>query len=238
MSQIDHLKEASRMLKSHPLNGVDAKALAPVLERATIQRMGDREVLCTEGDAGDAMYFLFSGRIQVMRRDSQGQMRELATMRAPALLGHMALVDNSPRSASCICDGPAVIGSLGRREYNTLLADKTWAGTALRRLVLSSLMRQLTSGNQRVRELIFEPGDRLPSDAPPPKRRKADLIGDPASRAGKSGSGSPRDADISTEELLQVAGMLEGWKVDDEDLDSVEIIFDEQQQRSGKNPKR
>ena len=96
------LSQATGLMKVHPVRGVRPEHLAEVLAAATLQRLGDGDALCTEGDPGDAMYFLVDGAIRVQRRDARGKMRELAVMHPPTLVGHMSLVDHSPRSASSV----------------------------------------------------------------------------------------------------------------------------------------
>ena len=99
--ELSELKRVSHdLLVSHPSRGVKPAALTEVLESLEINEFEHGDLLCSEGDPGDSMYFLLFGSILVTRKDAGGVDRELVTMSAPALLGHMALVDNSPRSAA------------------------------------------------------------------------------------------------------------------------------------------
>ena len=104
--------QARKLLEAHPVRGVSPAALARVLTAAQLKRMNDHDHLCAEGDPGDAMYFLLDGAIRVTRTDPQGKMRELAVVQSPAIVGHMALIDHSPRSANCTASGRTVVASL------------------------------------------------------------------------------------------------------------------------------
>jgi CRP-like cAMP-binding protein len=57
--------------------------------------------LFMEGDVGQEMYFLRSGRVQVLKRED-GRTRILAELGAGAILGEMSLLDHQPRSAAVL----------------------------------------------------------------------------------------------------------------------------------------
>jgi CRP-like cAMP-binding protein len=158
------------------------------------------------------MYFLLYGSILVTRKDAEGVERELVTMSAPALLGHMALVDNSPRSATCRVAGTTRIAMLDRRLYNTILSESTSRGTALRRMLLTSLTRQLESATGRLRRLIAEG----PNEAAP------------AATSGKA-----------EQELNKITGMLNGWTEKEiQAADEVEVVYDENQKAAQRERNR
>ena len=211
------LDHAQRLLDAHPSQGVTPRSLAAVFSSARINRLQDGHAVCTEGDPGDAMYFLMKGSVRVQRRDPQGSMRELATIQAPALFGQMALIDNSPRSASCVAVGESIIATLDRATYNGVLNEPTTRGTALRRVLLASLTRQLVGANGRIADLIRPP-------APPAESADDEY--------------APEDFDVTQSEIMGVSGMLDGWKVDKSLLaqsDDMEVVYSEDQLRNPKN---
>lgn len=214
------LAQAKGLMTNHPVRGVKAAHLAEVLAASTLRRMSDGDALCTEGDPGDEMWFLVDGGIRVQRRDARGKMRELAVMQPPTLVGHMSLVDNSPRSASCIAVGRTVVAGLDRRTYNDILSEPSARGMALRRLLLSSLTLQLAGANERIADLI---------DAP-------DAVTDaPAEQRPRNRYKVEKFDDVSNTDLLKVAGVLEGWKVDSRGVDQMKVTYTEDQKRNPKN---
>ena len=59
------------------------------------------QVLFREGDAGDALYLVISGEMEVLKGDGNGRDRQLATVGRGAVLGEMSLVQSgAPRSAT------------------------------------------------------------------------------------------------------------------------------------------
>lgn len=208
------LDHAQRLLDAHPSRGVTPRALAAVFSTARINRLQDGHAVCTEGDPGDAMFFLMKGSIRVQRRDPKGRMRELATIEAPALFGHMSLIDNSPRSASCVAVGESIVATLDRTTYNSVLNEPTTRGTALRRVLLASLTRQLVGANGRITDLIRPPA---------------------ASAADPDGV---EDFDVSNTDILKVSGVLDGWQLDAATVaqaDTLEVVYTEDQRRNAKN---
>ncbi len=226
---LDFRREAGRILTSHPFAGGRSADLAQVMQKCTETRMDSDEVLCAEGDKGDYLYFLLQGEVRVLKRGPTGEDQELARISAPALFGHMSLIDHSARSATCVAAVPCLLLTLHRKSYAQLLTEPSARGTALRRLLLSSLTRQLEAGNARLHGLL---------DAPEPDK--------PAEEASRSSSTSPRskkrratsrndsvgEEDLDSLDLLRAAGVLEGWQVDTEGIDSVESYEDEDMRRT------
>ena len=56
------------------------------------------DVLFQEGAAGDCVYLIIKGKIEVYKTDNDGYRSNLATLGTADILGEMALLDESPRS--------------------------------------------------------------------------------------------------------------------------------------------
>lgn len=199
MSTAELQSYAQALSKAHGIvDSRSASALANVLARGRRERRNDGEVLVAEGTAADSLLFLVHGAVRVRQRDLNGRLRDLTTMPAPAVLGHTALIDETPRTASCIAAGRVELVTLDRDVFRELLAAATDVGAALRRLLLKCLVRQLDRGNGLLRQAIASP----------------------AARGG--------DEDLSVAELLRVAGALEGFHVSDAELAEMEVVVPEE----------
>lgn len=142
-------EQVSRLLDTHPFAGAQASPLMEVLDAADFRLRPTGEVLCREGEVGEFLFLLVSGRVTVRK---QGQ--DLVTISPPSLLGHMSLIDGAPRSASCVVTEDAYVGALRESAYERFLADAGPSGTAFRRLLLSSLNQQLSRGNAQLHNLF------------------------------------------------------------------------------------
>ena len=58
------------------------------------------ETLFIEGEPGDRVFFIMSGRVQVIKTLASGESRELAVLGESDIVGEMAVLDGRPRSAT------------------------------------------------------------------------------------------------------------------------------------------
>jgi CRP/FNR family cyclic AMP-dependent transcriptional regulator len=103
------------------------------------------EVIFSESSPGKEMYIVYSGSVGLYTEDAPGRSKLLATVEAGDFFGEMALVDDSPRSATAIAE-----------EDNTqlLVLDKNKFTYLLRHqpdfalVVMGKLCRQLREANK------------------------------------------------------------------------------------------
>src|SRR3954453_5631184 len=74
-------------------------------------------VLFRAGDAGDSMYLIEDGKIQISMRSSDGEDLILAVLGPGDFFGEMALIDNKPRSANAMVCEPSRLAVLSRQVF-------------------------------------------------------------------------------------------------------------------------
>ena len=74
------------------------------------------DVLFREGDRGEKMYVLLEGEMEILLGDFV-----LETVRQGALIGEMALIDDSPRTASVVARTPCRLAEIDRRRFHFLV---------------------------------------------------------------------------------------------------------------------
>ena len=141
---------AGSLLAAHPGMNARLSDLERILESGEIRDLADGEVLCEQGEASEWLYFLLAGAIDVDYEDLKGSRTRVGSETAPAVLGHIGLIDRTRRGARCISRASCRIIQLHSAAFWSLMRDTSGAGTALRRLLLSSLTRQLVDGNERI----------------------------------------------------------------------------------------
>lgn len=246
-------RRAAELVARHLYPGAEAADVAAVLERGRRARFQPGTRLCREGDPGDTMFVVLEGRVQVLLKDGEGNDRQLAVVEPPALLGHVTLVDRSPRSASCVALDTVDVVTLDGATYDAAVREPSHIGSALRRLLIASLVGQLSSGNARIRDVI-EGRDRgvVPAAprgevAPPTSRAPSKPVSRPKPRRKPTTRRPPRPPkepaarprarerareDVADDELLKIAGLLSGWQVDTRGLDRMKVVQDEDARRS------
>jgi CRP-like cAMP-binding protein len=95
---------------------LEQEELVKIAELATSMTVYPGEVLFEQGEQGDSMFLVRSGRISV-RIDGA----EVAVVGARDPLGEMALIDGQPRSASCFVLEEALVMRIDAEDFNLLL---------------------------------------------------------------------------------------------------------------------
>ena len=73
-------------------------------------------VLFQEGDKGDKMYVLLEGEMEILLGDFV-----LETAKPGMLIGEMALIDESPRTATVTAKTPCRLAEIDRRRFHFLV---------------------------------------------------------------------------------------------------------------------
>ena len=58
------------------------------------------DIVFHEGDVGNSLYVIVSGEIEVLRKDTEGKLKAIASMKEPEFFGEMSLIDKELRSAT------------------------------------------------------------------------------------------------------------------------------------------
>jgi len=86
-----------------------------------VRQFAAGQQIFAEGDEGDGIYLIYSGRVQISAVVSQEQRRILSRLGPGDFFGEMAVVDNEPRSAAAIAEDPTVTGFIPRSDLLQLL---------------------------------------------------------------------------------------------------------------------
>jgi CRP-like cAMP-binding protein len=83
------------------------------------------EIIFREGDEGDVMYVIQSGKVKITKNSPSGDIT-MTTLQGGDIFGEMALFDKLPRSASASADGDARILSVDKKKlFSTIGKDPT-----------------------------------------------------------------------------------------------------------------
>ena len=83
------------------------------------------EIIFQEGEKGDVMYVIQSGKVKISKNSSSGDIT-MVTLQSGDIFGEMALFDKLPRSASATAEGDTRILSIDKKKlFSTIWKDPT-----------------------------------------------------------------------------------------------------------------
>jgi di/tricarboxylate transporter/CRP-like cAMP-binding protein len=126
--------------------GLDRIALARLAANLDPVTFESGEAACVRGEPGDSLYIVSQGTLGVYIAGGDGHAEvRVATLRAPACFGEMALLTGEPRSATVRAVGPAEALRLDRTRFVELLRREPTIGLS----ISATLSRRLVQADQR-----------------------------------------------------------------------------------------
>jgi len=102
-------------------------------ESNTVQ-LAPGQFLFREGDKGDKMYVLLEGEVDIFLGDFV-----LETAGPGALIGEMALIDDSPRTANAVAKTPSKLAQIDRRRFHFLVQQTPHFATHVMKILATRL---------------------------------------------------------------------------------------------------
>ncbi len=115
---------------------LDLALRARIAERLRLVRVDAGDYLFREGDAGDAMYLVRTGRLEVLDERSGRLIRELGR---GDVLGELALISDTPRSASLRAARSSELYAIDSEHFHALLGEAPELSLALNRVLAERL---------------------------------------------------------------------------------------------------
>lgn len=151
---IEHAAALKAMALCRSLAAPELDAIAAIVETRDVATGKD---LFREGDAGDGLFLVISGEIDVTKRTPGGE-HSLARLGPGGVLGEMSLVTADPRSAT----GRALVDTqvlhMPAARFRALLATDSVAAHKVVAAIAELLARRLATMNGMVLELTAKAG--------------------------------------------------------------------------------
>ncbi|HNS09594.1 MAG TPA: methyl-accepting chemotaxis protein [Candidatus Rifleibacterium sp.] len=120
MSELDKIQFLRQVALFRSLSD---KALLDLSAITIEQTIPPKNMVFKEGDKGDALYIVKSGKVNVLKRNSSGADSVLVSLGKGAVIGDMAIIDDQPRSASIATIQETTFLILTKDDFRNLLAD-------------------------------------------------------------------------------------------------------------------
>jgi CRP/FNR family transcriptional regulator len=188
------MTHADDVLRHNPLFAAlsedDERTLAAGI---TTVRLDRGQVLFNEGDPGDKLYIIQSGKIKLTKAAPDGRENLLSVHGPGEMFGELSLFDPIPRTSGAVAVTVAELAGLAHDDMRRLLASRPDVAMQL----LRALAQRLRRVNEVKADLVF-------TDVP---GRVAKALLDLAERFGQAGpAGVQVTHDLTQEELAQLVG--------------------------------
>jgi CRP-like cAMP-binding protein/sugar phosphate isomerase/epimerase len=101
------------------------------------------QTIFTEGDQGDAAYFITEGRVKVVGTSQGFKEILLGELGEGQMFGEMALIDEKPRSASVVTLTPCKMAYISKQAFNEFIEAKSETAFRLMGFICLSLFRHI-----------------------------------------------------------------------------------------------
>ncbi|WP_024286753.1 Crp/Fnr family transcriptional regulator [Cellulomonas sp. KRMCY2] len=179
---------------SAPLfSAIDSEAAQALFASMRPMHLARGHAVFQEGEPGDRLYVIGSGKVKLGRRSNDGRENLLSILGPAEMFGELSLFDPGPRTATATAVADATLYELSHAELIGWLERYP----AVAKHLLEALARRLRRTNEALADLVF-------SDVP---GRVAKALLDLSTRFGEQVDDGLRVAhDLTQEELAQLVG--------------------------------
>lgn len=106
------------------LSGFSDEDLNHIAEFGTVTLLQEGDVLFTEGEDGDRLFMIISGRVDILKIMGMDHARHtIANVEEGTMLGELSLVDGLPYSATAVAAAPTKVLILSHQNLDNLSSD-------------------------------------------------------------------------------------------------------------------
>ena len=150
-----------------PLEGFTEEERKTLLVSAPLVAFHDGEILCAEGRPGYSCFIVGGGEVEILRHAAD-QEHQLAVLGPGSVVGQLALLHDTPRSATVRAKGDVWVVAIGRGTFQRLLSGHNSIGLKLHEQVIVAGIRQLRLASRMLTELSVAEDSPAPPPAPEP----------------------------------------------------------------------
>ena len=111
------------------------------------------DTLFVQGDDADSLYMIYTGRVSVIYRASNGTELRLRSMASHTIVGEMGLYRDVPRGATVKADRPTIVYRMSIEATRQMEQDDPGLAYAFHRFVIRTLASRLDFANREIAAL-------------------------------------------------------------------------------------
>lgn len=133
--------------------GLNESQLNRISEISRPKTYAKGEVICNQGEAGDEMFIISAGEIEIIVRDGKGHTYSAVYLGTGQVVGEMSLIDQGARSATAkAAQDETLVYSIPADDFTSLCKQDTGIGY----LMMRNLAQDLSF---KLRHHDFNPSD-------------------------------------------------------------------------------
>ena len=137
------VEPAAVLTSSALFNWAPPEILQEIAQFFEVERFEPETVLCRQGEVGDKVYVIASGKVDVLVFIGKDSAETISTLGPGEAFGDAALSQQAPRTASCVTHEEVVALTMGREAYGELFGLNDVNGSVFRQAMLRNLIGQL-----------------------------------------------------------------------------------------------
>jgi len=142
-------------------DGLTEAEITDIARLFKVVHLQPREILCEEGTPGDCFFIVESGSLQVLRSTQQGDNQTIAEVNGPSVIGEMALLDGSKRSATVRALTEVSLYRIECNDFQVLRSNWNVAAYKVIRNLGLTLCERLRDTNNRLTQFFQNPEQSL-----------------------------------------------------------------------------
>ncbi|RKZ46001.1 MAG: hypothetical protein DRR16_17190 [Candidatus Parabeggiatoa sp. nov. 3] len=107
----------------------------------------DGHTLFYEGDIGDRLFIVVSGEVMILKKNKDGEEKQIATLKENSVLGELSLFDAETRTATVRCSSRSIFLVIERTDMEQLAHEYPAIAFGFIK-VLMSRMREMIEKNK------------------------------------------------------------------------------------------
>lgn len=111
-------------------------------------------IVFRETDPGNFMFLMIRGEMEIYKADTGGRMQDLVTVTRGNTVGEMSIIDQQPRSATCIAKEDSLVLVLSRNDFEKILADHQSLAVQLLSRIARLLSQRLRAQNVQMADFV------------------------------------------------------------------------------------
>jgi predicted acylesterase/phospholipase RssA/CRP-like cAMP-binding protein len=113
--------------------------LTEISARLRREEISSGDLLYREGDVGDCMHFVLTGRLEVRLHDESGRSYAAGHLSASDSVGELSLLTGNPRAADVVAIRDSSVARLTKQDYEEIVRSHPEAGLNIARFALRRL---------------------------------------------------------------------------------------------------